>query len=137
MSDMDPTPDTPDPQPETTPEDLMLREFCAEFAFGTPINEALRLAGYANTRISYGYTLLRRADAQAQITEHRRFIAEKLACDLNHVLQQLDRDREFAYQTDNPAAAVTATMNKARILGFMDPKQTEGGKFMLMWGGTS
>ena len=56
----------------------------------------------------------------ALVDAHREWIKSKLSSSLETVLQQLDRDREFAYELENPAAAVSATMHKAKLLGYVD-----------------
>lgn len=118
-------------------DDLRLDQFCALFAFGTPIPSALREAGYDVHSVSFGFNLMRGAAAQAKIDQHRRWIAEKVACSINEVVQQLDRDRELAWKTENPAAAVSATMAKAKLLGFMDQSVNTPKRIIIEWQGDS
>jgi hypothetical protein len=100
-----------------------------------PIPQALVSAGYEIHTIAFGYNLLRSQEAQDIVEEHRAWIREKLTSNLEHVAQQLDRDREFAYKCENPAAAVSATMNKAKLLGFMDDKSGKvPKKITIEWG---
>lgn len=114
-------------------EDLRLDQFCALFAFGTPIPAALREAGYEIASVSFGYNLLRGAAAQECVDTHRKWIGEKIACSINEVVQQLDRDRELAWKCDNPAAAVSATMAKAKLLGFMDQTINAPKRILIEW----
>lgn len=119
-------------------EDLRLEQFCSQFAFGVPIPAGLKAAGYEVHTVSFGYALLRDPKALALVDEHRDWIRKSLSFTLEQVAQQLDRDREFAYLNENPAAAVAATMNKAKLLGFMD-KQSDKvpRKITVEWGDDS
>lgn len=101
-------------------EAIRLEQFAHNFAFGMPIKECLRAAGYSQTSVAFGMSLLKRPDVQAIIEEDREWIKGKLASSIDSIAQQLDRDREFAYQCENPSAAIQASMNKAKLLGFMD-----------------
>lgn len=112
---------------------LMLAQFCAQFAFGVPIPQALKVAGYEVHTVGYGYSLLRSEEALAMVEEHRTWIREKLSFTLEQVVQQLDRDREFAYMQENPSAAVIATMNKARLLGYMEKKSAQPKRIIIEW----
>ena len=103
-----------------TEEVIRLEQFAHNFAFGMPIKECLRAAGYANATVAFGMSLLKRADVQTIIEEDREWIKSKLASSVDSIAQQLDRDREFAYACENPSAAIQASMNKAKLLGFMD-----------------
>jgi len=101
-------------------EQTRLEQFCAQFAFGVPVPVALKAAGYDVTSVSFGYSLLKDPKAMGLVDSHREWIKSKLSSSLETVLQQLDRDREFAYELENPAAAVSATMHKAKLLGYVD-----------------
>lgn len=114
-------------------DDLRLDQFCALYAFGTPIPSALREAGYEIVSVSFGYNLLRSAAAQGKIDNHRKWIAEKVASSINEVVQQLDRDRELAWKVENPSAAVAATMAKAKLLGFMDQAINAPKRILIEW----
>jgi hypothetical protein len=114
-----------------------LEQFCANYAFGVPIPQALRTAGYEVHSISFGHSLLRDPSSQVLIDAHRTWIKEKLTFSLEQVAQQLDRDREFAYQQENPAAAVSATMNKAKLLGYLEQKGNVPKKITIEWDDSS
>ena len=115
-------------------ESTRLKQFCASFAFGLPIPGALKAAGYEVHSVAFGYNLLRSSEAQAYVEEHRDWIRSKLTCTLESVVQQLDRDREYAYECENPAAAVSATMHKAKLLGFMAEDKKVPRKITIEWG---
>lgn len=113
--------------------DIRLDQFCALFAFGTPIPSALKEAGYELHSVSFGYSLLRGAEAQEKVNVHRKWIGEKIASSINDVIQQLDRDRELAWKVENPAAAISATMAKAKLLGFMDQAINAPKRIIIEW----
>jgi phage terminase small subunit len=48
--------------------------------------------------------------------------AEKVIVTVADIAQQLDDDREFARLLKVPAAAVSATMGKAKVLGLLEDK---------------
>jgi phage terminase small subunit len=48
--------------------------------------------------------------------------AEKVIVTVADIAQQLDEDREFARKLNVPAAAVSATMGKAKVLGLLEDK---------------
>ena len=101
-------------------EKIRMEQFAHNFAFGYPVKESLRAAGYSQTSAAFGMSLLKRADVQAIIEEDREWLRTKMVASLDSIAAQLDRDREFAYECENPSAAIQASMNKAKLLGFMD-----------------
>ena len=101
-------------------EAIRIEAFAHAFAFGYPVKEALRQAGYERTSATFGMTLLKRADVQAIIESDREWMRTKMVASLDSIAAQLDRDREFAYECENPSAAIQASMHKAKLLGFMD-----------------
>lgn len=118
----------------TTEETIRLEQFCAQYAFGVPLTEALRTAEYEVTTAAFGYSLLKTPKAQALVDEHRKWLRSKVRDDIDVIAAQLDRDREFAYASNNPAAAGAATMNKAKLLGLLDPtREINGKKYVFAW----
>ena len=117
----------------TNDSQLMLEQFCSLYAFGTPIPKALREAGFEIDSISFGFSLLKKLEAQELVNEHRKFIKEKLSTSIEGIVQQLDRDRELAWRCENAGAAVQATMNKAKVLGFLDDKARVPKKITIEW----
>lgn len=111
--------------------------FAEAFSFGEPIGRALMAAGYSTRSINLGYSLLRDEEVQATILKSREWIKSKLVENTDTVLQQLQRDREFAYEQDNPSAAISATNSIAKILGLLDPDKVGKvpAKITIEWGG--
>jgi len=114
-------------------EKIRFEQFVHAYAFGTPVKEALRNAGYNSVSVVFGMSLLKLPEAQAILDEDRDWIRDKLSCSIDSIAQQLDRDREFAYTMENPAAAVSASMNKARLLGFMETDKNMPKKITIVW----
>src|SRR5262245_43879793 len=123
-----------DPSP-----DFQLEAFAHAVAFGVPIAVALAQAGYEKPSSSLGYLLLKDPRAIAIIDADRSWLREKMAAGREALAAQLDHDREFAYLQNNPSAAVSASIGKARILGFMDVGSTNKApsKITIEWGDTS
>jgi hypothetical protein len=114
-------------------ENIRFQQFVHSYAFGTPIKEALRNAGYKTVSVVFGMSLLKRPEAQAILDEDRDWMRSKLSSSIESIAQQLDRDRDFAYSMENPSAAVTASMNKAKLLGFMDTDKNIPKKITIVW----
>ena len=109
-------------KPEYSDAELhMMDQFASQYAFGVPIGQACKAAGYATTNIAKGFELLQIPYVQARIDAVREWIKVRLVDDINTLLMQLDQDRAFAYAQDNPSAAVAATNSKAKLLGLLDP----------------
>ncbi len=92
-------------------------QFATLYAFGTPINQALAGAGYEAPSMALGLMLLKDEQVQAVIHANRNWMREKIAVSVESLASQLDRDREYAYACENPGAAVSATMGKAKLYG--------------------
>lgn len=92
-------------------------QFATLYAFGTPIPMALMQAGYDSPSMALGLMLLKDEKVQAIIHENRAWMREKIAVSVESLASQLDRDREYAYACENPGAAVSATMGKAKLYG--------------------
>lgn len=95
--------------------------FAQELAKGKSQVEAYRLAGYrpddgAACRLSGNVRIVDRTN------ELKARAAEKVVVTVADIAQQLDEDREFARQLNVPAAAVSATMGKAKVLGLLEDK---------------
>lgn len=102
----------------------MMEQFANQYAFGLPIGRAVSHAGYGTNSTVKGYELLQIPFVQHVINQTREWIRGRLADDINSLLMQLDQDRAFAYQMENPSAAVTATNSKAKLLGLLDPDKS-------------
>jgi hypothetical protein len=111
-----------DPNEYSDAELDMMGQFANQFAFGMPLGQALLAAGYGTRNAAKAYELLRKPYVQGIINETREWIKGQLADNVQTLLQQLDQDREFAYKMENPAAAVSATNAKAKLMGLLDPQ---------------
>lgn len=113
---------TPSLEEGYSPAELhMMDQFASQYAFGQPIGQALKASGYGTINVAKGFELLQIAYVQARIDAVREWIKGRLVDDINTLLMQLDQDRAFAYQMENPSAAVSATNSKAKLLGLLDP----------------
>jgi hypothetical protein len=113
-----------------------MRIFAAAFSMGVPIIRALRQAGYDRPNKAMGLKLLNDPFVQAELERNLETLRNSLFAQKEIIIAQLDEDRAYAYDTENPAAAVAATVAKAKILGLMDrandtnmPKRIE-----ITWG---
>ena len=75
--------------------------------------------------------LARKGKTQRRIMELRGQLAKRNAVTLDTLLDDLAADRVLARELGQPAAAITATMNQARLVGLLvDRKETgEPGRF--------
>lgn len=110
--------------------------FAHGIAFGLPMSRALFEAGYDNASNALGRILLLDPRIQEVIAKDREWKDSKLMQSKEALAAQLDADREFAYTELQPAAAVAATMGKAKLLGLLD--QVSGNrlpsKITISWG---
>jgi phage terminase small subunit len=95
--------------------------FAQELAKGKSKLGAYTLAGYepdrgAATRLSANVSVGKR------VAELKAKAAEKVIVSVADIAQQLDEDREFARELEHSAAAVSATMGKAKVLGLLEDK---------------
>lgn len=99
-----------------------LREeaFVANIVFGMPVYKAMRSAGYEISSASLAAELLLRPSVIAGIVALRTYVNGKLVESVQSIAMQLDFDREFAYDTDNAGAAISASMGKAKLLGMLE-----------------
>jgi hypothetical protein len=126
--------------PSPPPEEMARRSiFAHHIAYGSAIPDALHGAGYTSDALHLGWTLLSYPDVREQVDRHRKYIRDKQSRSVAELVEQLDRDREFAIETRNAATAVAATLAQARILGALDPAtaQLKAGqkRLVLTWGG--
>lgn len=112
--------------------------FASHIAFGSIIPDALHAAGYSDNSLHLGWTLLSYPDVRDQVDRHRLYIREKAGRSVAELVEQLDRDREFAYETRNAGVAVAASLAQAKLLGALDPNgQLKSGqkRLVITWGG--
>lgn len=93
-------------------------KFAQELAKGKSQVDAYVAAGYkpdrgAATRLSANVSVRARCD------ELKARAAEKAVVTAADIAAQLDEDRVFARQVESAAAAVSATMGKAKVLGLI------------------
>jgi hypothetical protein len=70
--------------------------------------------------------LLRRPKVQARIKELRKQMAARNRISLDVLLDDLAADRVLARELGQPAAAITATMNQARLVGLLVDRKEAG-----------
>ena len=63
----------------------------------------------------------------ARLAQLRAAHVERHKFTVDDIIAQLDEDRAFARQMETPAAAVTASMGKAKLLGFLTDKIEHSG----------
>lgn len=96
-------------------------KFAQELAKGKSKLGAYKAAGYepdggAATRLSMN------VNVAARVAQLKAKAAERVIVTVADLAQQLDEDREFARELDNPSAAVSATMGKAKVLGLLEDR---------------
>ena len=97
-------------------------KFAQELAKGKSQVEAYRLAGFKPNE-SHASRLVANGKVAARVAELKAAAAEKAVVTAADIARQLDEDREFARQLEAPAAAVSATMGKAKVLGLIIEKR--------------
>lgn len=99
--------------------------FAQELAKGECASGAYQRSGYsakgAAARANAS-RLLTNANISSRVLELKEKAAEKTIITVADIAQQLDEDREFARKLESPAAAVSATMGKAKVLGLLEDK---------------
>jgi hypothetical protein len=116
-----------------------MRIFAATFSMGVPIVRALRQAGFDRPTKALGLKLLANPLVQAELERNLETLRNALFQQKETILAQLDEDRSYAYDTENAAAAVAATVAKAKILGLMDKPGDNNmpKKITVEWGSES
>ena|SRR6185436_18058358 len=112
--------------------------FASHIAYGSAIPDALHAAGYSSNSLHLGWTLLSDPDVRDEVDGHRRYIRDKQSRSVAELVEQLDRDREFAIETRNAAVAVAATLAQAKLLGALDPNgalKAGQKRMVIVWGG--
>lgn len=92
--------------------------FVQHLVQGKTLTEAYELAGFRPSKKNAA-RLKARADVQARLAELQERAAEKVVVTVADIAAQLDEDRKFARDKENPSAAVSATMGKAKVLGLI------------------
>jgi hypothetical protein len=118
-------------------EEKYRREAFASFiASGMPSVKAMRNAGYINANRDLALSLLLEEDVKAMIRAQLDKIAETCLASKEMLVQELDFNREFAIEMENPAAAVAATVAKAKLMGYFenDKLNKVPNKIEITWG---
>jgi phage terminase small subunit len=67
-----------------------------------------------------GYKLLQRTYIALRIRQLRAVVAERSETTVLSLLKELDEARELAMETEQPGVACAASMDKARLAGFLN-----------------
>lgn len=100
--------------------------FAQELAKGNTAEGAYTLAGYAPS-LKNAQRLKCSEGIRSRVEEILRVVADKAEITIHDLVQQLDEDRNFARTVNSASAAVTATMGKAKLLGFLTEKHLVAG----------
>jgi phage terminase small subunit len=96
--------------------------FAQELAKGKSQVDAFTLAGYAAKGAAAranSSRLLTDANVANRVAELKGRAAERAVTTAADIAQQLDEDRQFARELKQAAAAVSASMGKAKVLGLI------------------
>lgn len=94
--------------------------FAQHYASGVPVTKAMRLAGYVAPTRDKAVMLLQAPEVQREIESCLSLLRESRMNSKEALIAELDFNREFAIEQENPAAAVAATLGKAKLLGYME-----------------
>lgn len=95
--------------------------FAQELAKGALQKDAYATAGYRGGD-NQASRLAADERVRARVAELQLRAAVRTEITVADIARQLDEDREFARKLEAPAAAVTATMGKAKVLGLIVEK---------------
>lgn len=101
--------------------------FAQELAKGSPASSAYVSAGYEYSEPNAS-RLTRNEKVAARVEELKERAAEKAVITAADIARQLDEDREFAKENKHSAAAVSATLGKAKLLGLMPERHELTGR---------
>jgi hypothetical protein len=97
-------------------------KFAQAVARGASLADAYAEAGYRRFRSSAS-RLLSYADVAARVEELKRETAERNKVTLDTLLAEFAENRKVALGLGQPAAANSATIGKARLLGLLNAKE--------------
>lgn len=100
--------------------------FAQELAKGKTATEAYILAGY-KANDGNAATLKGNQRVADRLIELQTIAAKSVALTVHDIARQLDEDRVFAQRQGSAAAAVSATMGKAKVLGLIVEKSEFSG----------
>jgi len=98
--------------------------FARNYAGGMTLNRSLQKAGYTGRSESFALSLLMDGSVIEEMEKVFETLRKNIGMSKEAIIAQLDTDRDFAYEQESPAAAINATVAKARILGFLDKAET-------------
>jgi hypothetical protein len=104
--------------------------FAQELAKGETADAAYAAAGFKANR-GNAATLKANQSVRERVTELQARAAEKAVITAADIARQLDEDRDFARQCATPAAMVSATMGKAKVLGLIVDKAQVDAQFTV------
>lgn len=96
-------------------------KFAQALAKGMTQAAAYAGAGYAPSD-PHAARLARNGKVEVRVLELQSRAAEKVEFTIADMAKQLDEDRKFARECETPAAAVSASMGKAKLLGMLTDK---------------
>lgn len=99
------------------------RRFVEEYLIDLNATQAAIRAGYsAKTAEVQGCRLLRNAQVRALVEAGQVKARERCEVTRDTIAKQLDEDRQLAHDVEQAGAAVSATVAKAKLFGFMKDK---------------
>lgn len=101
--------------------------FAQELAKGKSQSDAYVAAGFKPNRHNAA-RLNTKETIQERVDELKERAATKVEVTLADIVKQLDEDREFAKENNHSAAAITATLGKAKLLGLMPERHEHTGR---------
>jgi phage terminase small subunit len=95
--------------------------FAQELAKGKSQVDAYATAGFKPNE-SHASRLVANGKVADRVRELKERAAAKTVVTVADIAQQLDEDRQFARELKQAAAAVSASMGKAKVLGLLEDK---------------
>ncbi len=90
--------------------------FCREFITDQSLKHAAERSGYKQPHVR-GAQLMAVPEVKARVAELQAGVAKRKDITLDTMIDQIDDDRTFAREHNNPSAAVQASIAKAKISG--------------------
>lgn len=105
--------------------------FAQALAKGETADQAYQSAGYKEDR-GHASRLAANGSIRQRLTELQSAAAERTLVTIDSITRELDEDRELARSVKQAAAAITATVNKAKLHGLMTDKHEHSGSVTLV-----
>ncbi len=102
-------------------------KFAQGLSRGLTADQAYQDAGFKANR-GNAATLKANQSISDRVDELKEKAAERTVVTIDDIARQLDEDRQFARQNGASAAAVSATMGKAKVLGLIIERNEHTGK---------